>query len=156
MNMKRNSRVAITVFLGFSAFAGAATLTTDPLTKLPIIPTASGEMIGGNDPTQLPETQMCKSKMQANFYTVNTGKLSATVAWYAAHLPGFHKAQAYGVDRSQDSFYNADRTVAVSITGARGKDGEDVNASSIVYAHFLPGLTEKEMVSLNASHLVCE
>jgi hypothetical protein len=154
--MKQISRTAMAIFLGISAFAGAATLTTDPLTQLPIIPTTTGGMIRGNDPTQIPESQMCKSKMQANMYTVNTGKLSTTIAWYAARLPGFRHTHAYGVDRSQDAFYNADRTIAVSITGGRGKNGEDVNARSIVYARFQPGLSEKEMVSLNTSHLVCE
>jgi hypothetical protein len=152
--MKQVLNLAAMLVLSFPALAGSATLTTDPLTKLPIIPTTSGGMIGGNDPMQLPETQMCKSKMQANFYTPNSGKLSATVAWYAAHLPGFHKAHAYGVDRTQDTFYNADGTVAVSITGERGKNGEDVNAYSVVYARFLPGLSEKEIVGMNAGHLV--
>lgn len=156
MDLKRISRIAITAFVGFSAFAGAATLTTDPLTKLPIIPTTSGGMIAGNDPTEISETQMCKSKMRANIYTVMTGKLSSTIAWYSARVPGFHHVHEYGVDRAQDTFYNNDGTIAVSITGERGKIGEDVNTGSVVYARILPGLSEKEIVSLNASHLVCE
>jgi len=154
--MKRISRVAISAFVGISALAGAATLTTDPLTKLPIIPTTSGGMTGGNDPTQIPESRMCKSRMQANMYTVLSGKLSTTVAWYSARLSGFHHVQAYAADREQDMFYNADRTLGVSISGEPGKKGDDVDAGSVVYARFTPGLSEKEMVSLNASHLVCE
>jgi hypothetical protein len=147
--MQKISKLGIAVLVAVVPFAGGTTPTSDSLTKLPLIPSA-GEVM------ELPASQMCKSRMLAAFYPVKTGKMSVTIAWYGAHLTGFQKTHAYGVDRSQDAFYNADRTVAVSITGEPGKNGEDTNAGSVVYARFQPGLSEKEMISLNASHLVCQ
>jgi hypothetical protein len=150
--MKHVLKPAAMLALSFPALAGSsATLTTDPLTKLPLILLIDLD----NAPMRLPDTQMCKSKMQTDFYSLDHGKLSATIAWYGAHLSGFHKTHAYGVDRSQDTFYNADGTVIVSITGEPGKNGEDVDAHSVVYARFQPGLSEKEIVGVNSSHLVC-
>jgi hypothetical protein len=146
---------AALLVISLPAPGGSATLTTDPVTKLPIIPTTAGGMVPGNEPTSLPESQTCKSKMQTDIYTINHGKLSATVAWYEIHLPGFRKTRAFHNDRSQITFYNSDGTEVVSISGERGKDGEDVDADSVVYARYQPGLPEKEIVSMNTGHLVC-
>lgn len=146
--MKQVLKLAAMLAFSFSALAGSAPATTDALTKLPLISSADSLM-------QLPDTQMCKSKMQTDFYSMKSGKLNATIAWYTAHLSGFHKTHAYGVDRSQDTFYNADGTVIVSISGVPGKNGEDVDVHSIIYARIQPGLSEKEIVGVNAGHLVC-
>jgi hypothetical protein len=153
--MKQILKLAAILAISLPALAGSATLTTDPITKLPIIPSTADKMVAGNEPTSLPESQTCKSKTQTNFYSISSGKLGATVAWYETHLPGFHKTRAYHSNRSQISFYNSDGTEVVSISGEQGKDGEDVNAGSVVYARFQPGLPEKEIVSLNTGHLVC-
>lgn len=153
--MKQVLKLAAILVLSFPALASSATLTTDPLTKLPLIPSTDSGFHLDNAPMRLPDTQMCKSKMQTDFYSLAHGKLGAAIAWYDAHLPGFHKTHAYGVDRSHDTFYNTDGTVIVSITGNPGKNGEDVDAHSVIYARFQPGLSEKEIVSMNSSHLVC-
>jgi hypothetical protein len=146
--MKSVLNIAAMFPLGFAALAFSATPAVDPLTKLPLYSSADTVM-------NLPATQMCKSKMQTDFYSVNSGKFSAVVAWYGAHLSGFHQTHAYGIDRPQDTFYNADGTVIVSITGEPGKNGEDVGAYSVVYARLQPGLSEKEISGMNAGHLVC-
>ena len=56
--------------------------------------------------------------MQANFYTIADAKVDATAAWYAAHLPGFHKAHQYVDNRPQDKFYNDAGTFMVLVLGA--------------------------------------
>ena len=111
----------------FTARGGTKVLTTDPLTGLALYPATDSRLRLGNEPTQLPESQVCKSKMQVDLYSVYDSKVNATVAWYDAHLPGFKKTPAYAANRSQDTFYNADRILAVSVTGSSGKAGEHRN-----------------------------
>jgi hypothetical protein len=147
--MRQGLKIAAALVLSLPALAGGATPATDAITHLPVIPSAT-------EPMSLPETQTCKSKMQTNFYSVGSGKVSTVVAWYGAHLNGFRKTHAYNVDRSQDTFYNGDGTLIVSISGEQGKNGEDADTHSVVYARFQPGLPEKEIVGMNAGHLVCE
>src|SRR5450432_146398 len=89
--MKQVLKLAAVLVLGFPALAGSATLTTDPLTKLPLIPSTDPGFHLDNAPMRLPDTQMCKSKMQTDFYSLDHGKLGAAIAWYGAHLSGFHK-----------------------------------------------------------------
>ena len=91
------------VMLGLGCVsANAETLTSDPLTGLPLDPATDSRLHLGNEPTKIPDTQVCNSKMQANFYMVYD-KVDATVAWYTAHLAGFHKSHAYAAGRSQDA-----------------------------------------------------
>jgi hypothetical protein len=130
-------------------------LTSDPLTGLPLYPATDSRLRLGNEPTVLPESTVCKSKMQADFYSIYDSKVSPAVAWYAAHLTGFRKTHAYAANRSQDTFYKTDGTVAVSVTGSPGKDGEDTDAYSVVYSRFQPGLSEKALVTLNQQKVVC-
>jgi hypothetical protein len=139
----------------FSAMGGTKLLTADPLTALPLYPATDSRLHLGNRPTQLPESQICKSKMQADFYSVYDSKVSATLAWYDAHLPGFKKTHAYAADRSQDTYYKTDGTVLVSITGSPGKEGENVDTYSVLYARFQPGLPENIIVGLNEHKVVC-
>ena len=93
------------------------------------------------------DSQVCKSKMQGDFYSSVDSKVDATVAWYAAHLAGFHKAHAYAAGRSQDSFYNDAGTLLVYVTGSPGKEGENTDAYAVTYYRLEPGLPAKTIVS---------
>src|ERR1700733_7159725 len=138
-----------------TARGGTKLLTTDPLTGLPLHPATDSRLHLGNEPTQLPESQVCKSKMQIDFYSVYDSKLSATLAWYDAHLPGFKKTHAYAANRSQDTYYKTDGTLIVSVTGSPGKEGENTDTYSVLYARLQPGLPEKAIVALNQQRVVC-
>jgi hypothetical protein len=152
----RGGLVATLIFsFVFTAMAGPKLLTTDPLTGLPLHPATDSRLHLGNEPTQLPESQVCKSKMEVDFYPVYDSKLNATVAWYDAHLPGFKKTHAYTANRSQDTYYKTDGTILVSVTGSAGKDGENTDTYSVLYARLQPGLPEKTIVSLNRQSVVC-
>jgi hypothetical protein len=52
-------------------------------------------------------------------------------------------------------FYSADGTLIVSITGERGKDGDDTDAYSVSYLRFQPGLSEKTIPGMNQQRIVC-
>jgi hypothetical protein len=139
----------------FTARGGTKLLTTDPLTGLPLHPATDSRLHLGNEPTRLPESQVCKSKMQADFYSVFDSKVNATLRWYEVHLPGFKKTHAYAANRSQDTFYKSDGTFLVSVTGSPGKEGENTDTYSVLYAYFQPGLSEKTIVGLNQQKVVC-
>lgn len=83
-------------------------------------------------------------------------KVDATLAWYDAHLHGFKKRHAYAANRSQDTFYHANGTIAVSVTGSASKKEENTDAYSVVYARFQPGLAEKTPLSFNQQKVVCQ
>ena len=138
-----------------TASGGPKLLTSDPLTGLPLYPATDSRLHLGNEPTVLPESTVCKSKMQADFYSVYDSKVDATIAWYSAHLPGFKKTHAYAANRSQDTFYKPDGTLVVSVTGSPGKDGENTDAYSVVYVRFQPGLSERAVITLNQQKVVC-
>jgi hypothetical protein len=131
------------------------TLTSDPLTGLPLIPATDSRLHLGNDPTAIPDSQICKSKMQAEFYSVFDTKVDATLAWYASRLSGFKKTHGYAAGRSQDTFYNGDGTIIVSVTGEPGKEGVNTDAYSVLYAKFQPGLSEKTIVGMNSQKITC-
>lgn len=158
----RGKHVKPSIFLGtvlafctVIASGSAKLLTTDPLTNLPLYPATDSRLHLGNEPTRLPESQVCKSKMQVDFYSVYDSRVSATLAWYDAHLSGFKKAHAYAAGRTQDTFYKADGTVLVSVTGSVGKEGENTDTYSVLYARLQPGLPEKTIISLNQQSVVC-
>jgi len=138
-----------------SASGGPKVLTSDPLTGLPLHPATDSRLHLGNQPTVLPESTLCKSKMQADFYSIYDSKVDATVAWYSMRLSGFKKTHAYAADRSQDTFYKPDGTLVVSVTGSPGKDGENTEAYSVVYARFQPGLSEGAVITLNQQKIAC-
>jgi hypothetical protein len=138
-----------------TARGGTKLLTTDPLTGLPLHPATDSHLHLGNEPTQLPESQVCRSQMQVDFYSVYDSKVNATLAWYDAHLPGFKKTHAYAANRSQDTYYKTDGTVLVSVTGSPGKEGENMDTYSVLYARLQPGLPEKTIVALNQQRVVC-
>jgi hypothetical protein len=139
----------------YAAAVGTKLLTADPLTGLALYPATDSRLHLGNEPTRLPDSYVCKSKMQADFYSVYDSKVDATLSWYTAQLPDFKKTHAYVANQSQDTFYKADGTVAVSVTGTVGKAGENTDTYSVVYFRFQPGLPEKAIVSLNQQKLVC-
>jgi hypothetical protein len=82
--------------------------------------------------------------------------VDATVAWYAAHLAGFHKAHAYASGRSQDAFYNAAGTVVMFVTGSPGKEGENTNTYAVTYYRLQPGLLAKTILSFTQQKIMCQ
>jgi hypothetical protein len=137
-----------------TAPAANKTLTADPLTGLPIVPSPDRLHLG-NEPTVLPQTKICKSNAKMNFYSPNGIQVDATVAWYAQQLHGFKKTHAWANKRSQDTFYKPDGTVIVSITGEPGTDGQNTDVHGIVYGRFEPAITEKTILGMNAQRIVC-
>ena len=149
---------AITLVLCFVAIARGNTklLTADPLTNLPLYPATDSRLHLGNEPTRLAESTICGSNMQADFYPVYDSKVDATLGWYCAHLPGFKRTHAYAANRSQDTFYNPEGTLAVSVTGSSGKADENTETYSVVYARFRPALPEKAIIGLNQQKVICQ
>jgi len=137
-------------------------LTNDPPTGLPLIPsTDSGKHMAGvsytyNEPAKMPDGQVCKSKMQANFYLLFNTKVDAAVAWYSSHLSGFKKVSGYESQRSQTAFYNSDGTIVIIVTGDAGAKGENTNAYAVAYERYQPGISEKTITSLTQGKLVCQ
>ena len=140
--------------LSVALSAGNVVLTTDPLTGLPIDPKSDPGMNAGNAPVKMDDMQICKSKMQANLYSV-FDKVDPTVAWYAAHLTGFHKSHTYFRNRAQNAFYNDAGTLVVIVVGEPGKDGENVDTHAVTYYRFQPGLPAKTIVSFGTQNLDC-
>ena len=130
--------------------ASAAVLTTDPLTGLPLIPaTENRAHPGNNDPVNIRETPFCKSKLRTNFYSVYDSTMDASVAWYDAHLRGFHKVANAG--GSKDIFYNDAGTLAVLVMGDK-----DTGTRSVAYYRFEPGTSAKAIVSMTQGKIVCQ
>lgn len=128
-------------------------LTNDPLTNLPLIPaTVFGT---SNEPTKMPDGEVCKSKMQGNFYSLNDIKVDSVVAWYSSHLSGFKKVSGYQGGRSQTGFYNSDRTILVGVTGTPGAKGENTDAYAVAYERYQPGLSEKAITGLTNGNIDC-
>lgn len=149
--------------------SGAYGQGKDPVTGLPVIPAAETIVQGkslGFEPSDLPPTAVCKSKMKGDFYTlssmdalaktIRTVKVSSVVAWYAARLSGFKKSQGYADGRSQIAFYKSEGTNVVWITGDNGRQGEDTDAYSVSYQRYDPGLSEKTIVSMTQGKIVCQ
>ena len=157
-NMKTSMILAIVLAFCSALIAGSSTklLTADPLTGLPLYPATDSRLHLGNDPIRLPESNVCHSKMQADFYAIYDSKVDATLVWYGVHLPGFKKTHAYAANRSQDTFYNADGTLAVSVTGSSGKAGENTETYSVLYSRFEPALPEKAIIGLNQQKVICQ
>lgn len=159
----RYTLVVATIFvLALASAAGQAkVLTSDPLTGLPLIPATVVAENAGNEPVKMPGGQVCKSKMQANFYSLynyfskHNIKVSNAIAWYSSHLSGFNKVSGYESRRSQTAFYNSDRTIVIIVTGNPGAAGEDTDAYSVAYERYQPGISEKTITSLTQGKIVC-
>ena len=162
--MKNNVLVAVIVALGVTSATGQArVLTNDPLTGLPLIPATVQFKNVGNEPDKMPDSRVCKSKVQGDFYSLSNVmnpasgiKMNAAAGWYASHLSGFKKNQGYSDGRSQIAFYNSDGTIVVFLTGQLGARGENADAFSVTYEHNQPGLSEKTITSLTQGKIVCQ
>jgi hypothetical protein len=131
-------------------------LTSDPLTRLPLIPATDSGMHLGNEPDPMPSSSVCKSKMQAEFYSLYKTKVDAVVDWYSSHLPGFKRIRGYESKRAQIAFYKPDGTIVVFVTGIPGADGENTDAYSVAYEQFQPGISEKTIVAGTQGKIVCQ
>jgi hypothetical protein len=135
---------------GVGAANGAA---SDSLTALPL--PNEGTLNVSRAPMNLPDVPVCKSKAQMNFYTPSSGKVDAAVAWYTSHLAGFKHTHGYGSGRSQDTFYNAQGTLIVSITGSPAPEGQNTDVYSIIYGTITPGASDKAIAGMNVQKAVC-
>ncbi len=68
----KNAIVVVTILvLALANAAGQAkVLTNDPLTGLPLIPATVVVQSAGNEPVKMPDSRVCKSKMQGDFYSL--------------------------------------------------------------------------------------
>jgi hypothetical protein len=153
--MKLFCALTVIFSLSFALSAGAATLATDPLTGLPLDPATDLHHVG-NEPMKMRDSQICKSTMQGDFYSNVDAKVDATVAWYGAHLAGFHKSRAYAAGRSQDAFYNDAGTMLVYVTGSPGKEGENTDTYAVTYYRFQPALPAKTILSFTQQKITCQ
>ncbi len=155
--MKSLLLVATMLTLCLANAAGQAkTLANDPLTSFPLIPATDGGKYVGNAPDKMPDGQVCKSKMQGNFYSLLNIKMDAATAWYAAHLTGFKKVQGYESGRTQTAFYKSDGTIVIFLTGAPGAQGENTDAYAVAYERYEPGMSGKTITSLTQGKIVCQ
>jgi hypothetical protein len=162
MTMKRVTKLAmlcaaaliLVASAGRSAAQGGKTLTSDPLTGLPI-PPSDDRLHLGNEPEVLPETPVCKSKMQTDFYSPNEVQMNATAAWLDSKLQGFKKSDGWANGRTHITFYKPDGTVMVALTGNPAPQGQDAEVHGIVYAKFTPALSEKAIIGMTVQKIVC-
>ena len=156
-NMKFSALLPFALALFFMLIAGATErlLTADPLTGLPLHMATDSRLNLGNSPTRLPESLVCNSKIEADFYIVYNAKVDSVLSWYSSRLPDFKRTHAYVSGRSQDTFYAADGSLAVSVTGSAGKSGENTETYSLLYSRFQPALAEKTIIGLNQQKVIC-
>ena len=165
--MERSMRnaVALAVLLALSLTNAAGqgkTLTNDPLTRLPLIPATVLFKNVGNEPDKMPDTRVCRSRVQGNVYSLssvmnpaNGVKMEAAAAWYASHLSGFKKVQGYADGRPQIAFFNSEGTIVVFLTGQLGAKGENTDAFSVSYERCQPGISEKAIAGLTQGEFIC-
>src|SRR5476651_2555945 len=121
-----------------------AVSTKDTITGLPVYP-------GVTDPIPMPTTVVCKSQTSGSFFKVSGEKTREVVNWYTAALPGFKKFTAVSNGRSQDTYFSADGTHEVTITG----DTNSPEVYAISYGVFHPGLSTSAMASFNTGKMIC-
>jgi hypothetical protein len=148
------SLIALSAAAFFAVVSDAATLTADPLTGLPLDPATKSRLNLGNEPTMLPITNICKSKVSTNFYTVYES-VHETIAWYTAHLKDLKHAHGYSGGRSRDTFYDSAGTIMVTITGEPGADGQNVDTHAVAYYKMHPGLSEKSILGTLNEKVTC-
>jgi hypothetical protein len=129
----------------FAAAAGAAQLTQDPLTQLPL--PAITETIVGNSPTEMPAAMICSSQFHGNYYSLH-GPLDGAVAWYVGALKGFRHVQS--PDHSTHVFADAQRSIVVIVMGRAGGD-----ADSAAYEKYAPGIPEKALMGFITHSVDC-
>jgi hypothetical protein len=139
--------IAVFCVVLISDIAVAATLTTDPITGLPLDPATNSRLNLGNEPTKIPVSAICNSKTEADFYSVYS-PIDETIAWYTSHLKEFKHAHAYSGGRSRDTFYNSGGTIIVTVTGEPGQEGMKVDTHAVVYYTLQPGISEKAILAM--------
>jgi hypothetical protein len=155
--MKKTFLLVASLACGLSfALGQAKTLSNDPLTALPLSPATDAGKNFGNEPNKMRDSQLCKSKMQGNFYLLYKIKVSDAVSWYSSHLSGFKKIQGYESGRSQVAFMNSDGTMVIFITGTPGAQGQDTDAYSVAYEKYQPGISAKTIESMSLGKLACQ
>jgi hypothetical protein len=136
------------IFLGL-VLAGAraaspADAVKDKVTGLAVYP-------GLNNPSPLPATVLCKSQSSGDFFIVSGKSTKEVVGWYTTALPGFKKFSAVMDGTSQDTFFSADGTQQITLTGVRNSP----DAYLISYRRYSPGLSAAAMASFNTGKLTC-
>jgi len=150
--------LCVSIVLVFLSMASgqAKILTNDPLTGLPLIPPTESQKMFGNAPNPLPDTGVCKSKMQGNSYTPfnisDHFRQSDAIAWYSSRLSGFKKTESS--DQKQTIFYKPDGTLVVILISLPNKDGVSI-AQKVTYEKFVPGLAEKTILGIPQRQSVC-
>jgi hypothetical protein len=119
--------------------------TNDPVSGLPLAP----GMTPSNEPLSI---TICGKPAQANQYAFLSDTVAADIAWYKAHLPGYHMVHAFWSDRSQDTFFSPDGTKGVSITGTPKSD----KVFSVMYLTLKTGLTEHQWTAFSPSNPTCK
>ena len=76
--------------------------------------------------------------------------VAADIAWYKAHLPGYHMVHAFWSDRSQDTFFSPDGMKGVTITGTPKSD----RVFSVTYLSLKTGLTEHQWMVFSVQSIV--
>ncbi len=155
---KENNNVKITMIKSFlpAAFAVVFSLAipaftagqaNDPVSGLPLAP----GMNPSNDPLTI---TICGKPAQANQYSLIFGSdtVPAEIAWYKAHLPGYHMVHAFWDNRSQDTFFSPDGTKGVNITGTPKSD----KAFSVMYLTLKTRLTEHQWMVFSPSNPTCK
>ena len=136
---------AIAVFTLVVPAHGAGS-ANDPVSGLPLAP----GMTPSNDPLSI---TICGKPAQANQYTISaTTPCAADIAWYKAHLPGYHMVHAFWDNRSQDTFFSPDGTKGVNITGTPKSD----KVFSVMYLSLKTGLTEHQWMVFSPSNPSCK
>ena len=145
--MKPYLLVAVAVVLSLTMPTLAAGTANDPVSGLPLAP----GMNPTNDPLSI---TICGKPAQANQYSLIFGSdtVPAEIAWYKAHLPGFHMVHAFWDNRSQDTFFSPDGTKGVNITGTPKSD----KAFSVMYLSLKTGLTEHQWTVFSPSNPTCK
>ena len=155
--MKKTLLFVASLVCGFSIALGQSkTLSHDPLTALPLSPGTDPGMNFGNAPTRMRDGQVCKSKMQGDFYSLHNIKMSAAASWYESHLSGFKKSQGYESQRSQVAFFNTEGTMVIFLTGEPGAQGQDTDADSVAYEKYEPGIPGKTIEGLAEGKISCK
>lgn len=132
----------------------SANSSLDSLTRLPL-PAAGAPVALYPNPSRLDDVPVCSSKSVMNLYSVQTGTVKAANEWYAIHLSGFKHVHGMGSGRSQDSYYNRNGTLVISITGKPAAEGVDTKVYSIIYALITPGVSDKVIAGMNIQKVVC-
>ena len=127
--------------LAVSAFASPA---NDPVSGLPLPPGVTA----GDDPLSI---TICGKPAQAN-QVFTHATVADDIAWFKAHLPGYHMVHAVWDDRSQDTFFSPDGTKGVNITGTPKSD----KVFSLMYLSLKTGLTEHQWMVFSPSNPTCK